>query len=59
MEKLQELVKAMAEARKDLMLKADLLSMCYQKLEEARGAYEFADIKYFAIRKEYDIEKRK
>lgn len=59
MDKLQELKEAMVKARKDFRIKADIVSMYQQKLIEARGDYDLADMKYFEIRKEYDIEKRK
>ena len=48
MEKLQELIGAMVEARKNMMLKAELVAMYQEKLNLAKAAYDIADQDYFS-----------
>jgi hypothetical protein len=59
-DKLQELIRAMVEARKNIMLKAEIIAMYQERLNSAKAAYDLADQDYFLKRMEYEAElKRK
>lgn len=56
MDRLRELITAMVEARKNVLIQFELITIHKEKLNAAKAAYALADQEYFLKRREYETE---